>query len=225
MIAQSFGMEVIEMGTTPYLKALEVQNDLLEKRIDGEIPDTLLVLEHAPVVTLGRLAGEESALDRSYFQRNEIPVVRTVRGGRNTYHAPGQLVLYPMIDLGRKRKNIALYIDFLERTVAASLEALGVPAEENLERRGVWVGGKKIAFIGIAVKKWVTYHGISININNGLEPFRRMHPCGESDICVTSASEVLGRTLDMSDVRKIFIEQFLSSFEKEYTLEETARDY
>jgi len=204
-------MDIVDLGIIDYKKALDVQIDLLKKRIDVKVPDTLIILEHEPVVTLGRIAGEEALLDPSYFEENKIPVLKTGRGGKNTYHAPGQLVLYPIVDLGAKR-DISFYIDFLERTVSRSLAKLGISSEANLARRGVWASGKKIAFIGIAVKKWVAYHGVSININNGIEPFLHMHPCGESDIRVTSAKEVMGRELDMDEVKKIFAEQFAEDF-------------
>ena len=100
----------------------------------------------------------------------------------------------------------------MERTASKSLEKLGVFPEASPARRGVWIGGRKIAFIGIAIKRWVTYHGVSININNDIEPFLHMHPCGESDIRVTSAKEVLGHELDMSEVKKVFAEQFVEDF-------------
>lgn len=209
-------MEVRDLGVMAYEQALQEQQDLVDRRIRRAIPDTLIIVEHFPVVTMGRLAEEESIIDRDYFAKKGIPVVAANRGGKITYHSPGQLVLYPVIDLGEKKKDIAFYIDFLERTAVRSLRRLGVPAEREGGRRGVWVNGRKIAFIGIGIRRWVTFHGISVNINNDTEPFSRMHPCGENDIRVISAEQVIGRRTDMGTAREVFTEQFISDLEAGY---------
>ena len=206
-------MHVVDLGVIDYEETLEIQAERLFQRIDDEVPDTLFLLEHEPVVTLGRIA-QGSSIDSAYFERNGIPVVRTGRGGKNTYHAPGQLVVYPIVDLAAKKKDIAAYIDLLERVAANALNELGVPARGNLKRRGVWVKEKKIAFIGIALKKWVTYHGVSVNINNDTEAFSHMDPCGESDISVTSAKEYLGREIDMKEVKEVFAKEFCAGLER-----------
>jgi lipoate-protein ligase B len=210
-------MRIIELGITPYEEALKVQTEVLEKRISGDAEDTLILVEHSPVVTLGRLDGESNISDKRYFEDCGIPVFRSGRGGKTTFHAPGQLVLYPIIDLEKRKKDIAFYIDFLEKTVACSLKVLGVGAYRKKGVRGVWADFKKIAFTGIAVKRWVTYHGVAVNINNDTEGFRHIHPCGDSTISVTSAKEVLARALDMDKVRSIFARQFQSDLEIEYS--------
>ena len=201
-------MDILDLGIVGYEEALKVQRDLLHKRIAGSVPDTLIMLEHEPVVTLGRIDDGKGMIDRSFFEDNKIPVISAGRGGQITCHMPGQLVIYPVIDLAGKKKDVSFYIDRLEEAASVALEQLGVPAVYNGERRGVWVSGYKIAFSGIAVKRWVTYHGIAVNINNDLESFRHMHPCGESDIRVTSAREQLGRVLDMAEVKKVFADGF-----------------
>lgn len=203
------GMNIRDLGIMAYEDALKIQLDLADKRIKEEIPDTLIMVEHFPVVTLGRLADEGSILDRSYFDKKKIPLIPAGRGGKITYHSPGQLVLYPIIDLKDKKKDIAFYIDFLEETVRRSLLRLDVPAERDNDRRGVWAGGKKIAFIGIAVRRWITFHGVSVNINNDLGAFSKMYPCGEDDIRVTSVKEWLGRETDMTAAREVFADQFM----------------
>lgn len=199
-----------------YRESLCVQLDILDKRIRGLIPDTLLMVEHYPVLTMGRLSRSEEVIDRRYFEERAIPVVKTARGGRATYHGPGQLVLYPIMDIGVKNRDIAFYLDMLEKTVANSLNELGVPAKRESGRRGVWSGGKKIAFTGIAVRKWVTYHGVSVNLNNSIEPFFKMHPCGEASIRVTSVREVTGGEIDMKKAREVFAARFVLDAEKEY---------
>ena len=205
-------MHVVDLGLTTYNDALSTQLDLLDKRIKGEIPDTLLVTEHFPVVTLGRTA-EENSIERAYFRKENIPVLMTNRGGKNTFHSPGQIILYPIVDLRGIKKDVSFYIDFLEGTVANSLRILGVPAKRNISRRGVWVEEKKIAFFGVAFKRWVSFHGVSVNVNNDLTPFSRMAPCGESDIKVTSVKKITGRVTDLAESKEIFARQFIKDME------------
>lgn len=209
-------MDVQDLGIASYEDALEHQHLLLEKRIKGEVPDTLIMVEHPPVVTLGRTSQTSSILNRDFFDVRAIPVVETRRGGKITYHAPGQLVIYPIIDLREKRRDVSFFIDFLERVVVESLNTLGIPAANFPEKRGVWLGDKKIAFIGIAVKRWVTYHGVAININNDVTPFSYMNPCGEKNIRVTSAKEHLNGSLDMKQVKKVFAGYFKKGLKREY---------
>ena len=209
-------MDVNDLGTVDYREAVDVQHFFRDQRIEGKIEDTLIVAEHYPVVTLGRTSGEDSIIDAAYFEDLGIEIIPAGRGGKNTYHAPGQVLLYPVIDIGaKKRKDISYYIDFLETTVARSLGRIGVAAERT-GRRGVWSGGRKIAFIGIAVRKWVTFHGASININNGIEAFGHMAPCGETDITVTSAKEILGYEPDMDEFKAILADQFEMDMKEYY---------
>jgi len=208
-------MDIYDMGLRDYRESLLQQTALLEKRIKGLVPDTLIMTEHLPVVTLGRLAGEGD-IDRAFFDSRGVDILRTGRGGKNTFHGPGQLVLYPLIDLSLKKKDVSFYIDTLERAAAGALNALGVPASPGESARGVWVEGRKIAFIGIAVKKWVTYHGVAVNINNDTEPFTHMNPCGESGIRVISARECLGRRLDMAEAKSVFSRKFAEELEASY---------
>jgi len=209
-------VDICDIGLVEYGEVLNFQKELLQKRIKGEVSDTLIVVEHYPVVTLGRMDEGNSVIDRGYFEGRGVPIVSAGRGGKITYHGPGQLVLYPILDLREKRRDISFYIDFLEKTAARGLNRAGISAERVEDRRGVWVGGKKIAFIGIGVKRWVTYHGIAININNDITPFFRIDPCGESDIEVVSAKQVLGREVDMGEVKRIFVDQFIEDLGREY---------
>jgi lipoate-protein ligase B len=209
-------MDVLDLGLMGYREALKVQEDILAKRIAGSIPDTLIIVEHYPVLTLGRLSLENSIRDISFFEKEGIEIIKTRRGGQVTYHAPGQMVLYPVVDLRGKRRDVSFYIDVLERSVAKGLGMLGVRALAGGNRRGVWAGEKKIAFIGIGLKNWVTYHGVAVNINNDIRPFERIDPCGESDIRVTSAEICAGRKIDMREAKDIFTDDFGRYLEKEY---------
>jgi len=205
-------VEVRDLRISGYEETLCFLKETLVKRIANEVPDTMILVEHYPVVTFGRFWDEKNVIDKEYFRRRKVPFLFTARGGKVTYHAPGQLVIYPVIDLKEKRRDIAFYIDFLEKVIAKSLNCLGVPAVRVKEKRGVWVSEKKIAFIGISLKNWVTYHGAAVNINNDITAFSRINPCGEENIRVISAAEYLGRELDMRAVKQVFTEQFIKSF-------------
>lgn len=178
----------------PYRQALEWQKSLFAARREGAIPDTLLLLEHTPVVTFGRsapgeddlLAGRESLLARG------IDMVETDRGGRITYHAPGQLVGYPILDLSQREeeRDLHRYLRNLEQTLIDTLAVFGVEGGRVAGRTGVWIEGRKIAAIGIKTARWVTMHGFALNINCGLEVFRKdIVPCGIPDKGVTSLAE------------------------------------
>ena len=211
-------VKVIDLGITKYSDALVFQEDLLLKRISGRTEDTLVITEHYPVITLGRQFSEENILDPEYFKNKGIDILKTGRGGKITYHAPGQIVLYPVIDLRGKKKDVSSYIDFLEKTVTESLKQIGVQARRD-NRRGIWVQNKKIAFIGIGIKQWVTYHGVSININNDIDPFLRINPCGESNIKVTSLKEELGHEADIEKTKEILAKRFEEDLVREYGVE------
>jgi len=211
-------MRVCDIGITKYGDALAAQLEVLNDRINGRVPDTLIITEHEPTVVLGRTSEESSIRDKQYFKEKGIPVIKAARGGKITYHAPGQVALYPVIDLRERKKDIALYIDTLEKITVEVLNEFGISAERSEDRRGVWVRNRKIAFTGIAVKKWVTFHGMVVNINNDISPFSFIYPCGEKDIEVTSAKDVLGQNLSLDEVKKAFI----SAVKKEFTPYQTA---
>ncbi len=138
-----FGLDIRDIGVVGYEEALRLQVDLLKMRADKKIPDTLLVAEHEPVVTFGRGGGKESVTSEVFFKERNIPFVPSGRGGGVTYHGPGQLLLYPIVDLSEKKKNVALYMDILERTLTAGLNDFGVPARKIQGKRGAWVEEKK----------------------------------------------------------------------------------
>jgi len=209
-------VEIRDIGIQEYESVLNTQKDLVAERRLGKIPNTLIMAQHLPVVVFGRSRDEKNVINKKFFDEKNVPFFFAGRGGRITYHAPGQLVLYPIIDLKEARRDIAFYIDFLEKVIVKSLRRIGIPARRGEDRRGVWVSGRKIAFIGISLKNWVTYHGAAININNDITPFSHINPCGEEHIKVTSAAEYAGRKFDMDMVKEIFAEEFVRNFEIEY---------
>ncbi|MDD5440171.1 MAG: lipoyl(octanoyl) transferase LipB [Candidatus Omnitrophica bacterium] len=205
-------MKFIDYGCLDYRKAYELQTEYLKKRIAGEIYDTVLMLEHPPVVTIGRLGSETSIIDRAALKRRGIDIIPVDRGGDATYHAPGQLVIYPIVDLGAYGRDIHRYLAYLETFLADLLGAFGLKAAIIGGRRGAWIGEKKAASIGIAVKRWVSYHGVSINVDCDLEPFSFIRVCGDAAIQVTSIARETGMPIAVTEVKervqRLFIRRF-----------------
>ena len=177
-------LDVILAGRTGYRAALEWQRSLAHDRIAGRLPhDVLLLLEHDPVVTLGRTTRGEHLL-----HPEGIDVVEVERGGDITFHGPGQLVGYPIIDLNGYRPDLHWYLRTLEQALIDALGALAIPAERNPGLTGVWTQGRKIASIGIHVKQWVTWHGFALNVMTDLTAFDRIVPCGIPGVVMTSVA-------------------------------------
>jgi lipoyl(octanoyl) transferase len=189
-------LEVQDLGRRPYGEVLELQRNLCQRRIAGEITeDQLLLVEHNPVVTLGRGTRPESLpLSAADLERRGIPVYQVERGGDVTYHGPGQLVGYPILDLREHREDLHWYLRRLEAGLIAGLDRLGIQAGPNPGLTGVWTRGRKLASIGIHVKQWVTYHGFALNVNTDLSYFDLIVPCGIRDVIMTSVAQELGRT-------------------------------
>lgn len=187
------------LGEIPYGEALRLQRKLVETVSRGGIPGVLLLLEHPPVVTLGRGAKREHLLlSVEELRERGVEVYEIERGGDVTYHGPGQIVGYPLVNLRFWRRDVHLFLRALEEVLVQFLEAFGVCAFRFPPYTGVWVekeGPKKIAAIGIAVKRWVTYHGFALNVASDLTPFRYIIPCGIRGFGVTSLAEILVRDI------------------------------
>ncbi len=178
---------VRDWGLREYSDALTEMRRLRAARRRGEINDTLLLVEHPPVITIGVQGDDGELLPEG------IPVHRVERGGKGTYHGPGQLVGYPIVDLTARGRDVRRFVHEVEEMVVAALATLSIPAGRVAGRRGVWIGGeRKIASVGIAVEEWVTFHGLALNVANDLGPFRAFHPCGFDGQVMTSVSRELG---------------------------------
>ncbi len=188
------------LGEIGYREALALQHDLVDRRLEREIPDTLLLLTHPHVYTLGRRGDEKNLLvPRESLAAEGIPLERVERGGDITYHGPGQLVGYPIFRLGRP--GVRRFVSSIEEALIDALSGFGVRACAVPGLTGVWVGEKKIASIGIAVRKWVTYHGFALNVTTDLSRFRRIHLCGLKGREATSIAEATGSVPSMDAVR------------------------
>jgi lipoyl(octanoyl) transferase len=184
-------LEVIEAGLVPYDDALAWQRDLARARIEGRLThDVLLLLEHPPIVTVGR-----SARGGALPDTGGIPVVEVERGGDVTYHGPGQLVGYPILDLTQHRTDVHWYLRTIEQTLITALAELAIHAERRPGYTGVWTGGgsRKVASIGVHVKQWVTWHGFALNVTTDLSQFECIVPCGIRGVEMTSIEKEEGR--------------------------------
>jgi lipoate-protein ligase B len=204
-----------DWGLRPYLPALEEMRALKGQRQRGEIPDTLLLVEHPPVVTVGVQGGDGEEFPEG------IPVVPVERGGKGTYHGPGQLVGYPIVDLNARGRDVRRFVSDVESVVIGALDEVGVVADRVPGRRGVWVDGeRKIASVGIAVESWVTFHGFALNVSNDLAPFRAFHPCGLPGSVMTSVSQELGEDVSTDRLKG----PVTSEWERRFAPGEARRD-
>jgi lipoate-protein ligase B len=210
---------VHDLGRQSYARVLELQRSLARRRIVGELEDDLLLLvEHDPVVTLGRGTHPQSLpLSASALLQKGVEVYEVERGGDATFHGPGQLVGYPILDLRAHREDLHWYLRSLEVALIAGLDTLGVMAGTNPGFTGVWTRGRKIASIGIHVKQWITYHGFALNVSTDLTYFDLIVPCGIRDVVMTSVAMESGRTDSAlwADTRRAVLDAFAQGFNLE----------
>lgn len=186
-------LRVCALGPTPYREALAIQEGLVRARAAGETGDWLLYPDHPPVLTVGRSPSAGAIrVDADVLRARGIEVFEVARGGDVTWHGPGQLVGYTIIDLTRRGRDVHRFLRDLEETLIVALATYGLTGERIAERTGVWVEGRKIASIGVAVRRWVSYHGFALNVAPDLTAFDVIHPCGLRDIQMTSLAASLG---------------------------------
>jgi len=205
---------VYKVGLVEYGEAYQLQKRLQRKRLDGEISDVLLLLEHPPTLTIGRSGTLENVLaSREQLTQEGISLFFIERGGDVTYHGPGQLVGYPIIDLSKRGKDIHRYVHDLEDVLMRTLKDFSITAARDESHAGVWVQQQEVAAIGVSIRRWVTMHGFALNVNPNLEHFSFINPCGLSDRKATSMSQLLGREVPMEAVIKQIVAHFSEVFE------------
>ncbi len=193
--------QLLNLGTVPYAEAWELQRSIAADVLDGSRPDTVLLLEHPPVVTVGRRTGEE---ELHLPPGVEVDVVETDRGGRSTYHGPGQLVCYPVLDLNRHGRDVKRYCRDLEEALIRTLGAFGIEGTRIDGLTGVWLSPppRKIASIGVHISRWVTTHGYALNVDLDPAPFTSwITACGLEDAAFTTMARELGRPLAVDEIR------------------------
>lgn len=213
-------LAVRHLGTLDYQAALDLQRDLVEQRKRGEIPDHLLLLEHPDVITLG----VKNRRDRSHVLESDaalaekgIALFETGRGGDVTYHGPGQLVGYPIIDLKPDRCDVHRYVRDLEEVLIRAVSDFGIAAGRIEGLTGIWVGHDKLAAIGVRISQWITSHGFALNVATDLSRFGLIVPCGITDKGVTSMARVLGHPVPIDEVGHAVTSRFAETFSRSIT--------
>jgi lipoyl(octanoyl) transferase len=203
-----------------YKKVWDLQKELLTRRQTSEVPDTLILVEHDHVLTLGHSSHLENILLK------DLPIYEIERGGDVTYHGPGQIVGYPIISLQERGMGVRQYIELLESVIVDSLSSIGLKGCEGKlgKETGVWTPkGKKIASIGVAVSHWITYHGFALNVNTDLEYFQKIKPCGfEADVMTSLSNELAVRTIEMNNVKQELVKSMSFKLGEKFLATEVA---
>jgi len=209
-------MRFFWIGRLAYGEALQLQKALLERRVAGEIADTVLLLEHPAVVTLGRAAKDDHLLvSRSLLAERGVEVHEVGRGGDVTYHGPGQLVAYPIIDLKPDRQDVRKYVWSLEEAMIRTCAQHGLTAGRISGLNGAWIGDRKVGAVGVRISRWVTMHGLALNVSTSLADFEWIVPCGIQEKAVTSMSAELGRELGIEETARQLAENFAALYDTE----------
>jgi lipoate-protein ligase B len=200
---------VCNLGLSHYAEAWELQRRLFQLRSEGRISDVLLLTEHRHVYTIGKSGSDAHLLaPKNELQQQGVEVFHIDRGGDVTYHGPGQLVAYPILDLQNYYLDVHRYLRDLEEAIILTLAEYGIVGERDPRYTGVWVGGNKLAAIGVKVSRWVTMHGVAVNVNSDLSYFGSIVPCGISDRGVTSLQRILSRRVELTEFSRLFVDSF-----------------
>jgi lipoate-protein ligase B len=210
----------VQLGLTPYRESWDLQREIFKLRQNRGIGDVLLLTEHPHVYTLGMSSDVNHLLaDADELRQSGIEVYPIERGGDITYHGPGQLVGYPILDLQNYYTDLHRYLRDLEEVIIRTLEEFGITGHRKQEYTGVWVGDKKIAAIGVKVSRWITMHGFALNVNTDLSYFNRIIPCGIFHKGVTSMEQILGARITMEEVQHAVTKHFAGVFGVEMTIQ------
>lgn len=212
---------VLKLGQADFERTLGWQKGLVKLRKEGMARDTLIFVEHPPVITVGKDGHEEN------FEGLETKPFFIERGGDVTYHGPGQLVVYFIFNLTRRERDLHLFMENVQQGIIDALAEIGIAAQKGDENTGVWVGEDKIASIGVAVKNWVTFHGAAINLNTDLSEFQQINPCGLNSNIMTSAQKITKKKVDLDKFADILMDKYSAVFDTSFypvKLEDIAED-
>ncbi|WHH57875.1 lipoyl(octanoyl) transferase LipB [Petroclostridium sp. X23] len=210
-------VQVVNLGLIDYNEALDIQEKVLTLRMQGDIQDTLLLLEHFPVLTMGRRAAQSNILaSKQFLEEQGIRIYEVSRGGDVTYHGPGQLIGYPIFDLNNFGKDVRKFVGNIEEIFIELLKKqYDIDAGRDPVHTGVWVGQEKITAIGFAIKRWVSMHGFAFNVNTNMEHFKWIVPCGIGDKGVTSLEKILGKKQDFAKTAELVTQCLAKVFDVE----------
>ncbi len=203
-------IDILDLGVSPFKEVWDLQKELVKKRQNGQINDTLILAEHEPVYTLGKNADENHILQNT---PRDVKTYQIERGGDVTFHGPGQLVGYPILDLHNYKKSICCYMRGLEQLIIDTLAEFTVTADRKDGLTGVWVGDEKIAALGVRVTRWITMHGFSLNVAPDLTYYSGIIPCGIFEYGVTSMAKLLTDEVAVDSVKQVLIEKFMNQFQ------------
>lgn len=213
---ETAGFYTVRPGRLNYDQGLRLQEELLQLRCESAA-DYLVLLEHPPVITFGRGSSERHLLaSAEQLAHQGIEVRRTGRGGDITYHGPGQLVGYPIVYLPPGQRDLHRYLRTLEQLLLQSVASFGIAAETRTGKTGLWIGRKKLASIGVGVRRWTTWHGFALNIEHQLAGFANIVPCGLQGVAMTSLEACLDRPVSLAEVETVIIQQFAEVFSAEF---------
>lgn len=194
----------VELPVLQYNDALDLQHELIDARKNKVIDsDVVLLLEHAPVFTLGRRGGIENLkVSKDFLEKLNIPIIQVERGGNITFHGPGQLVVYPIVNLKKAKLDVLEFVEGLEEVMIRTAGEWGITAERKCANRGIWVGNNKLGSVGISVRRDISFHGFALNVNGSLEPCDWINPCGLEDVGMMSMEQTLSKNVPLNRVRK-----------------------
>jgi lipoate-protein ligase B len=208
---------IVDLGIIDYKKAWDLQRQLWAMRVEGDIPDLLLLLEHPHVITLGRRGNRSHLLtSQDILEAMKVPLFHVERGGDVTYHGPGQLIVYPILNLKDYGYRLIQYVDQLEGVILSVLRDFGIEGRRDSSNRGIWAEGDKIASIGVAIKRWVSFHGIALNYATDLKYFDLIHPCGLEEVKITSMEKILGEKVSRDRLTERFGLHFKQLFLRDW---------
>jgi len=217
----------VDLPETEYRQALDLQLAVVHAKTSGCLdPDVILCIEHPRVFTLGRRGGRENlCVSEEFLARKGVAVVSTERGGNITYHGPGQLVVYPIIDLKRRRLTVVEYVSGLEQAMIRTAGHWQIAAQTDPANRGVWLGGDKLGSVGITIRRGVSFHGLALNVNTDMEPFSWINPCGLNEVRMTSFKRYLDGPVSMTEARQVMATHLAAIFGIELTTVSPERVY
>jgi lipoate-protein ligase B len=216
MVSSHKKLYKIDLERTKYIDTWVLQKKLVELRYANKLPDMLLFTEHEPVITMGRATDKVNLLvGNGELRRMHVDLFEVERGGDITFHGPGQAVLYPIIDLNSWGRDLHSYIRNLENFTIDMLKELGIEASTKKGLTGVWVGNNKLAAIGIAVSRWIAYHGLALNVTTDMEYFKLINPCGITGFSVSSIETTLNKIFELPYINNLLAKHFASMFHYE----------